>query len=128
MDLEEAREALALDPLIIGNWVRDKDQRGPDEPTPRRYHSAVVHKSSLFVYGGVPSSDVLSAEAEQSIAYRFNFNAKMWTRNQTHFLSNHSFSFIYGHSTSVYNNMMYLFGGRSYKSGGYLTGLWCLNL
>jgi hypothetical protein len=28
----------------------------------------------------------------------------------------------------VYNNMMYLFGGRSYGDGSYVAGLWCLNL
>lgn len=128
MDLEESKEAMALEPLLLGKWLRNNESKGPEEPVPRRYHSAVVHKSSIFIYGGIPSTEVPDPEVEQAIAYKFNFNSKAWTRSPTHFLSSNPFSFAYAHSTIVYNNMMYLFGGRNYKTGAYLSGLWCLNL
>ena len=54
--------------------------------------------------------------------------SKIWTKIQTHFLNNISFSNIYAHSATVYNNMMYVFGGRNYTNGSYIGGLWCLNL
>ncbi len=60
--------------------------------------------------------------------YRYNPVNKTWTRTVTNFLNNNSFKYICGHSAVIFNNMMYLFGGKNYKTGGYLSGLWCLNL
>lgn len=55
MDLEEPKEAMALEPLALGKWIKNNEARGQDEPLPRRYHSSVIHKSSIFVYGGILS-------------------------------------------------------------------------
>jgi len=60
--------------------------------------------------------------------YRLNVATKTWNKMNTNFLNNNSFSYIYAHSTIIYNNMMYLFGGKNYKNGNYIVGLWCLNL
>ena len=46
-------QALAIESPLFWHWGKDSNQRQTDEPSPRRCHSAVIHKSSLYVYGGL---------------------------------------------------------------------------
>lgn len=94
----------------------------------RRYHSAVIHKSSIYIYGGLLREQPEDHLAEQSLVYRYNFNSKIWSKIPTHFPPSNSFSYVCAHGTAVFNNMMYLYGGKNYKTNEYIQGLWCLNL
>lgn len=128
MNLNEKIEALGLESNQYHQVRAQTLQKQVDEPSSRNYHSAIIHKNSLYIYGGIPVSPHTDPFKEQSILYRYNIQAKIWSTVQTHFLSNVSFSYIHAHSTIINNNMMYLFGGKNYKDNAYIAGLWCLNL
>jgi len=121
-------QALAIEPPTLGQPVKNSTEQLPEEPSQRSFHSSVIHKSSLYVYGGIVKKSNKEGEDDHSIVYRYNYMSKVWTKIQTHFLNNISFNHIYGHSAAVYNNMMYVFGGKNYVDGSYIAGLWCLNL
>ena len=53
MDLSELLEVVAIEPPVLGNWIKETEERHSEEPIQRRYHSAIIHKSSLFIYGGI---------------------------------------------------------------------------
>ena len=80
MIIEEQMSELAISPLQIGSSMRASEESQSEEPSQRKFHSAVIHKNSLYVYGGLISGEVSNEQTEQLTIYRYNITSKVWTR------------------------------------------------
>eukprot|EP01132_Coremiostelium_polycephalum_P000610 gene610-758_t len=94
--------------------------------SPRVCHSAVVHKNSMFVYGGhLPDCHTFIKDVKNDI-YSYNFETRKWLKIETNGkpLPNKT-----EHSAVVYKGSMYIFGGYSGKEQSYLdVSIYKLNL
>jgi hypothetical protein len=82
---------------------------GPEAPTPRRYHSAVVYNDNMYVWGGV--SDYYS-EVVLNTMDIFNFSNYTWTGALTGGQPR------FGHCCGVYGTKMYAWGGTDRRFWG----------
>jgi len=75
-------------------------------PTPRHSHSAVVYEDSMYVFGGYDGH-------YRNDFYRFNFTTHQWTQIHLKQSGNGVWpKSRYRTSTTVYKDMMFLFGGH----------------
>uniref|UniRef100_A0AAV1T705 BTB domain-containing protein n=1 Tax=Peronospora matthiolae TaxID=2874970 RepID=A0AAV1T705_9STRA len=72
-------------------------------PSQRKYHSAVVHKDLLYVFGGHDGDRRLND------FFSYNFLTQTWTNVFVN--AGQQPTSRYGHAAVVYNNAMYIFGG-----------------
>ncbi|KAL4170837.1 hypothetical protein KRP22_008940 [Phytophthora ramorum] len=80
--------------VVLGNGVA---------PSPRKSHSAVVHKDSFYVFGGYDGDKRLND------FFSYNFLTQTWTNVFVN--AGQQPTPRYGHASVVYDNAMYIFGG-----------------
>ncbi|XP_071803418.1 uncharacterized protein [Asterias amurensis] len=96
-------------------WHLSVDAQGENSPPPRHCHSAVVHESSMWVYGGLNNLQPLRD------LWKWSFESRVWTRVK----SNGSPGSLYGHSAVRVANSMMIFGGEGKED--YKNELWKFN-
>eukprot|EP01127_Copromyxa_protea_P003367 TRINITY_DN1318_c0_g1_i7.p1 TRINITY_DN1318_c0_g1~~TRINITY_DN1318_c0_g1_i7.p1 ORF type:complete len:1526 (-),score=243.36 TRINITY_DN1318_c0_g1_i7:2-4579(-) len=80
------------------------------KPVNRHSHTALVYKDDMWIFGGISKGDTLLNDV-----WRFNFVCQEWFRVD---FSGDMPVARWGHSTVLYNNMMYIFGGVTEPSDG----------
>ena len=88
-------------------------------PTPRHSHSAVVYEDSMYVFGGYDGH-------YRNDFYRFNFVTNSWSQINLKPNGNGVWpKSRYRTSTTVYKDMMFLFGGHD--GARQLNDFYCFN-
>lgn len=92
---------------------------GGAPPTPRHSHSAVVYEDSMYVFGGYDGH-------YRNDFYRYNFGTNTWSQTQLKPNGNGVWpKSRYRTSTTVYKDMMFLFGGHD--GARQLNDFYCFN-
>ncbi|XP_022090768.1 uncharacterized protein LOC110979356 [Acanthaster planci] len=97
-------------------WHLSVDAQGENSPSPRHWHSAVIHEGNMWVYGGLNNLQPLRD------LWKWNFESRQWTRIR----GRQSPGFLHGHSAVRVANSMMIFGGED-SEGEYRNELWKFN-
>lgn len=104
--------------LVTNRWeLRNLSASSACQPEPRHSHSAVVHKDSMFVYGGLSNLKPLGD------LWRWSWRDKRWFKERTR---GQSPGQLHGHTAVQAFDSMFVFGGE--RNGRPTRGLWRLNL
>lgn len=102
-----------------GSWQEVLCSGAGTPPTPRHSHSAVVYEDSMYVFGGYDGH-------YRNDFYRFNFGTNAWTQINLKPNGNGVWpKSRYRTSTTVYKDMMFLFGGHD--GARQLNDFYCFN-
>lgn len=112
-DLKGSSSELWTFNLALEQWHLVSDsQRCSGQPSPRHSHSAVVHDSCMWIYGGM--TDL----REKGDLWKWNFDLKQWSRVKC----SKGPGPLRGHSAVKAFGSMFVFGGE--RKGNLKQGLW----
>lgn len=104
--------------LICETWqLRDLSSTSACRPEPRHGHSAIVHRDSMYIYGGLSNLKPLND------MWRWSWRDKRWYKLRS---KGKSPGHLHGHTSIQAFDSMFVFGGE--RQGKPTRSLWRLNL
>eukprot|EP00756_Hemistasia_phaeocysticola_P043115 Hpha_TRINITY_DN17008_c0_g1::TRINITY_DN17008_c0_g1_i1::g.166960::m.166960 len=108
--------------LDLNSWRwSEVRSRGVGRPDKRKGHTAVVHKRSMFVFGGGQDETRMNRDL-----WEFNFATSKWI--ERHFTGHEPQERMYHVSAVGHGGRLLVFGGRAQTSTGFLNDLFEVDL